>query len=84
VEAELVENVLDRALDVTRAPPEALDDGLGRRVQVGTLSSPLLEGEIDVVLVGNSESLIDVKLFDVEVFFATFPREGNDRRTPWI
>jgi hypothetical protein len=49
--------VFDRALDVTRAPPEALHDGLGRRVQVGPLSSPLLEGEIDVVLIGNNESL---------------------------
>jgi hypothetical protein len=57
VEAEFVEDVFDRALDVTCAPSEALDDGLARRVQVGPLPSPLLEGEIDVVLVGNNESL---------------------------
>jgi hypothetical protein len=57
VEPELVEDVLDGALDVPGSPPETLDDRLGVGVQVGALAGPLLEREIDVVLFGNNESL---------------------------
>ncbi len=57
VEPELVEDMLDRALDQPGAPPEALNDRLGLGVQIGTLPAPLREREIDVVLVGNTASL---------------------------
>ncbi len=57
VEPELVEDVLDRALDVPGAPAQALYHGLGPRVEIGALALPLLEREIDVILLGNNESL---------------------------
>jgi hypothetical protein len=57
VEPELVEDMLDRALDQPGPPPEALNDRLGSGVQVGTLPAPLGEREIDVVIVGNNASL---------------------------
>lgn len=58
VEPELVEDVLRRALEVPRGATDALDDGLGRDVQVRTFAPPVRERVVDVILLsGNTRTL---------------------------
>ena len=58
VEIEIVEDALRRALDVPRGATDALDDCLGGDVQVGTLAPPLLEREVDVVLLAGNKPIL--------------------------
>jgi hypothetical protein len=58
VEAELVEDVLRRPLDVPSGTTDPLDDGLPGDAQVGTLAPPLFEREVDVILLSGNTAIL--------------------------
>ena len=58
VEVELVEDMLRRALDVSCGATDALDDGLGRDVQVGALAPPVRERVVDVILLPGNRTIL--------------------------